>query len=101
MAKGIFQWIYNVIHNFKTPIFWKQLMAQAEIAFWAKLKQITKEMLDLLIAKILELQKQNMSGTEKFNTLVKYAEELGVNTADKDFVNGFFNMLVFTVKTRF
>jgi hypothetical protein len=95
-----FQSAYDWFKKIYTPSWLKEIFAEAEALIWQEMKAVTKQMIDLLIAKIEDLQKTNMTGTDKFNALMIYAKQVGVSMPEIA-LNAFLNNLVLTVKGKF
>lgn len=93
--------IANWIRSWKMPTLLKQLLDKLQLLILSRIKEISGEVIRLLIEKVKALESENLSGEEKFKKLVEYGKQLGIDTIDKDFVNSFFNLIVFTVKAKF
>jgi len=76
MAKSIVQWFADKIQRFVTPLWWVELMQQLQDATVNIFKQFTKEMIDLIKNKIIEVAADDsLSGAQKFENVKNYCRK--------------------------
>ena len=68
----IFQWAYDKIKGFKTPAWLKQVLQELQDLAISILLQIGKDILDEIMAEVIRVNSENISGTEKFDKVFDY-----------------------------
>lgn len=96
----IFQKPYNFFRSWTTPTWLKLFFDALQGILKQELIAVSREMVNLLTVKIIELQRTTLTGPEKFKELVAYSKQLGITSKDV-VLNAFLNALVLKVKMTF
>jgi len=94
----MFQKLYDWFKNIKTPIWWKDLMADLQVVLISILTQVAKGFIESLQEKIIEISQKPLTNKEKFEEVFKYAKFL-LPTLKDSYVNLLIEVLVNRLKT--